>query len=305
MIKRDKYLKALIRKQWNNRVKVITGIRRSGKSTLLFDLYKGYLIESGVDEENIITLALDDDVNEKYRNPNELSRYVRERVTDKTQKYYVFIDEIQYAISAEELRQKDKPIRLYGVLNGFLHLKNVDVYVTGSNSKMLSKDISTEFRGRNDEVQVYPLSFREFFEASGMDKRDAYDLYSMYGGMPYLLALGEDEDKFDYLESLFEEIYFKDIEERYTIELPRELASDLCSSIGSLTNSSKIAKTLKSVKGINVDPETISVYLSYLKDSFLFEETVRYDIKGKKYFSYPSKFYCTDVGLRNVRLKIQ
>ena len=191
MIKRDKYLKALIRKQWNNRVKVITGIRRSGKSTLLFDLYKGYLIESGVDEENIITLALDDDVNEKYRNPNELSRYVRERVTDKTQKYYVFIDEIQYAISAEELRQKDKPIRLYGVLNGFLHLKNVDVYVTGSNSKMLSKDISTEFRGRNDEVQVYPLSFREFFEASGMDKRDAYDLYSMYGGMPYLLALGD------------------------------------------------------------------------------------------------------------------
>ena len=308
MIKRDKYLKTLIRKQWNNRVKVITGIRRSGKSTLLFELYKGYLIESGVDEENIITLALDDDVNEKYRNPDELSKYVRERVTDNTQKYYVFIDEIQYAISAEELRQKDKPIRLYGVLNGFLHLKNVDVYVTGSNSKMLSKDISTEFRGRNDEVQVYPLSFREFFEASGMDKRDAYDLYSMYGGMPYLLTLGEDEDKFDYLESLFEEIYFKDIEERYTIELPgvlRELASDLCSSVGSLTNSSKIAKTLKSVKGINVDPETISVYLSYLKDSFLFEETVRYDIKGKKYFSYPSKFYCTDVGLRNVRLGLR
>lgn len=303
-----KYLDALIRRQWNHRIKVITGIRRCGKSTLLFELFRGYLLSSGVSENNIISLALDDDLNEKYRDPHCLSAYVRELASDPAQKYYVLIDEIQFAISKEELRQKDQPVRLYSVLNGFLRLKNIDVYVTGSNSKMLSKDISTEFRGRGDEVKVYPLSFREFYEACGQDKMDAYNEYSMYGGMPYLFTLDRDEDKYQYLSNLFEEIYFKDIEERYSIALPgvlRELTSDLCSSIGSLTNANKISRTLQSVKHMKVDSETISLYLNYLTESFLFSEAVRYDIKGKKYFDYPSKYYCTDIGLRNVRLGLR
>ncbi|MCR5025495.1 MAG: ATP-binding protein [Lachnospiraceae bacterium] len=308
MIERKKYLDALIKRKWNGRIKVIAGIRRSGKSTLLFELFKDHLFEEGVKEKNIIPVALDDDTNEKYRDPAELSSYVRERVSDKKQKYYVLIDEIQYAITKEELAQKEAPVKLYSVLNGFLHLKNVDVYVTGSNSKMLSKDISTEFRGRGDVVKVYPLSFAEYYAASDMDKTEAYNEYSMYGGMPYLFHLDSDEDKYNYLSDLFEEIYFNDIEERYTIKLPgvlRELTSDLCSSIGSLTNASKIARTLQSTKKLKVDAETISTYLSYLTDSFLFSESVRYDIKGKKYFEYPSKYYCTDVGLRNVRLGLR
>ena len=308
VIERKKYLEALIRRQWNHRIKVITGIRRCGKSTLLFELFREYLLSSGVSENNIISLALDDDLNEKYRDPHCLSAYVRELASDPAQKYYVLIDEIQFAISKEELRQKDQPVRLYSVLNGFLRLKNIDVYVTGSNSKMLSKDISTEFRGRGDEVKVYPLSFREFYEACGQDKMDAYNEYSMYGGMPYLFTLDRDEDKYQYLSNLFEEIYFKDIEERYSIALPgvlRELTSDLCSSIGSLTNANKISRTLQSVKHMKVDSETISLYLNYLTESFLFSEAVRYDIKGKKYFDYPSKYYCTDIGLRNVRLGLR
>ena len=308
MIERKKYLEALIRRQWNHRIKVITGIRRCGKSTLLFELFREYLLTSGVSENNIILLALNDDLNEKYRDPHCLSAYVRELASDPAQKYYVLIDEIQFAISKEELRQKDQPVRLYSVLNGFLRLKNIDVYVTGSNSKMLSKDISTEFRGRGDEVKVYPLSFREFYEACGQDKMDAYNEYSMYGGMPYLFTLDRDEDKYQYLSNLFEEIYFKDIEERYSIALPgvlRELSSDLCSSIGSLTNANKISRTLQRVKHMKVDSETISLYLNYLTESFLFSEAVRYDIKGKKYFDYPSKYYCTDIGLRNVRLGLR
>ncbi len=308
MIERKKYLDALIKREWNGRIKVITGIRRCGKSTLLFELFRDHLLKDGVPEQNIIILALDDDIYVRYRDPGELSNYVRSRAVDQEQKYYVLIDEIQYAISREELLQKDAPVRLYSVLNGFLHLKNVDVYVTGSNSKMLSKDISTEFRGRGDVIKVYPLSFAEYYSAADMDKTDAYNEYSMYGGMPYLFRLDSDEDKFNYLSELFEEIYFKDIEERYTIKLPsvlRELTNDLCSSVGSLTNASKIARTLQSTRGIKVDAETISTYLSYLTDSFLFSEAVRYDIKGKKYFEYPSKYYCTDVGLRNVRLGLR
>lgn len=307
MIERKKYLDALIKRNWNGRIKVIAGIRRCGKSTLLFELFKEHLLQLGVPLQNIIMLALDDDENERYREPRELSAYVRERAADSEQKYYVLLDEIQYAISKSELNQKDAPVRLYSTLNGFLHKKNIDVYVTGSNSKMLSKDISTEFRGRGDIVKVYPLSFAEFFSAAGMDKTDAYNEYIMYGGMPYLLQL-DDEDKFNYLSELFEEIYFKDIEERYAIKLPgvlRELMTSLCSSVGSLTNSSKIARTLQSVKNIKVDAETISAYLSYLTDSFLFSQAVRYDIKGKKYFEYPSKYYCADVGLRNVRLGLR
>lgn len=239
MIARPTYVDKLISKQWNGRIKIITGIRRSGKSTLLFDIYKEYLLNSGVSETEIVTIALDDNANEEFREPSVISDYIREKCIDKNKKYYVFLDEIQFAISKEELRDKDKPIRLYSVLNGFLKLKNIDVYVTGSNSKLLSKDVLTEFRGRGDVIHVYPLSFSEYYAAAGMDKVDAYNEYVMYGGMPYLMQLNSDQDKYEYLESLFEEIYFKDIEERYNILLPevlRNLVSSLCSSVGSLTN---------------------------------------------------------------------
>ena len=214
MIERKRYLDALIKLKWNGRIKVIAGIRRCGKSTLLFEIFKEHLQREGVSEKNIILLALDDDANEKYRDPAQLSSYVRERVSDLSQKYYVLIDEIQYAITREELSQNDVPVKLYSVLNGFLHMKNIDVYVTGSNSKMLSKDISTEFRGRGDVVKVYPLSFAEFYTAADMDKSEAYNEYSMFGGMPYLFNLNTDEDKYNYISELFEEIYFKDIEEQ-------------------------------------------------------------------------------------------
>lgn len=308
LIKRDAYLNKLIKKQWNGRIKILTGIRRCGKSTILFELFYDYLLSQGIDKNDIVTLSLDDDINAKYRDPEELSGYVRSKCSDPMKKYYVLLDEIQYAISKEELQNPDKPVRLYSVLNGFLHMKNIDVYVTGSNSKLLSKDVATEFRGRGDTIHIYPLSFSEYYAVSGKDKNDAYDEYAMYGGMPYLLNLDSDEEKYDYLNDLFEEIYFKDIEERYTIRLPgvlRDLTSSLCSSIGSLTNASKIARAVNSMKNAKTDSETISQYLSYLTDSFLFSKADRYDVKGKKYFDYPSKYYCTDIGLRNVRLGLR
>lgn len=308
MISRASYIDKLISKQWNGRVKVITGIRRSGKSTILFDLFRDYLLDYGIQESEIVAMALDDDMNEAFRDPSRLSDYVRERCADKNKKYYLFLDEIQFAISREELREKDRPVKLYSVLNGFLNLKNIDVYVTGSNSKLLSRDVLTEFRGRGDVIHVYPLSFSEYYAAAGLDKTDAYNEYAMYGGMPYLLRLNSEQDKYEYLESLFEEIYFKDIEERYNVLLPgvlRNLTSSLCSSVGSLTNASKIAKTISTAKGRTVDSETISLYLEYLQDSFLFSKAERYDVKGKRYFDYPSKYYSTDVGLRNVRLGLR
>ena len=308
MINRRRYISKLAKRQWNGRIKIITGIRRCGKSTLLFELFREFLVNSGVKEENIISFKLDDDEYEEFRDPKKLSEYVRKVTADRGQKYYVFIDAIQYAVSADELRQKDKPVRLYSVLNGFLNLKNIDCYVTGSNSKMLSKDVSTEFRGRGDAVQVYPLSFSEFYEGTSLEKTDAYNEFMMFGGMPYLLQLDSDDDKFNYLFNLFEEIYFKDIEERYDVKLPsvlRELTSELCSSVGSLTNASKLSRSIQSLKNLKVDSETVSLYFSYLKDCFLFSEAERFDVKGKKYFEYPSKFYCTDIGLRNVRLGLR
>lgn len=308
MIARQTYIDKLISKKWNGRIKIITGIRRSGKSTLLLELYRDYLIKTGVSESEIIAIALDDDINEVFHNPSKISDFVREKCADKNKKYYLFLDEIQFAIAKEELHNKDKPIRLYSVLNGFLKLKNIDIYVTGSNSKLLSKDVLTEFRGRGDVIHIYPLSFSEYYAAANLDKTDAYNEYVTYGGMPYLLQLKTDQDKYEYLDSLFEEIYFKDIEERYNILLPevlRNLTSSLCSSVGSLTNASKIARTVSSVKGKNVDSETISLYLEYLQDSFLFSKADRYDVKGKKYFHYPSKYYSTDIGLRNIRLGLR
>lgn len=306
VIKRDSYLNRIIDKKENGLIKVITGIRRCGKSYLLFNLFYDYLTQSGVKEEQIITIALDDDTNIRYRDPDELSKYVRSRIVNKDM-YYILIDEVQYAISKEELKNPDD-IKLYNVLNGLLRLRNVDIYVTGSNSKMLTKDVLTAFRGRGDEVRVYPISFKEYYSFAGGDKPDAYEEYALYGGMPLALTKKTDSEKMSYLQGLFTEVYFKDIVERYEIELPdvlEELTDDLCSSIGSLTNASKITNTLQSVKSIKVSSTTISNYLNYLMESFLFSNAKRYDVKGKKYFEYPSKYYCTDIGLRNARLNFR
>lgn len=306
IIRRNSYLNRLIEKKENGLIKVITGIRRCGKSYLLFNLFYDYLVESGVSEEQIITIALDDDTFVRYRDPDELSKYIRAKIVNKEQ-YYILIDEVQYAITREELKNTEN-IRLYNVLNGLMRLRNVDIYVTGSNSKMLTKDVLTAFRGRGDELKVFPISFKEYYDFIGGDKSDIYEEYALYGGMPLVLFKKSDAEKMSYLRGLFTEVYFKDIVERYDIALPdvlEELTDDLCSSIGSLTNASKIANTLQSVKGIKVSSTTISSYLNYLIESFLFSNAKRYDVKGKKYFEYPSKYYCTDIGLRNARLNFR
>lgn len=307
LIQRNRYLQKLIDRKENGLVKVITGIRRCGKSYLLFKLFYNYLIESGVREDHIITVALDDDENVRYRDPAELSKYIRSRLTDKNGMYYILLDEVQYAISREEMKNQET-VRLYDVLNGLLRLDNTDIYVTGSNSKMLSKDVMTAFRGRGDTVEVYPLSFKEYYDYVGGDKSDAYEDYALYGGMPLVLFKKTDDEKYRYLSSLFEEVYFRDITERYRIAYPdvlSELTDDLCSSVGSLTNVSKITNTIRTVKGLKVDENTVTSYLTYLSESFLFRCAKRYDVKGKRYFSYPSKYYCTDIGLRNIRLNFR
>ncbi len=306
IIKRNAYLEKLIDKKENGLIKVITGIRRCGKSFLLFNLFYDYLVENGVKEEQIITIALDDDIYLEYRDPHKLSEYIRSKIVNKDM-YYIFIDEVQYAITKQELKNPDD-IKLYNVLNGLMRLRNVDIYVTGSNSKMLTKDVLTAFRGRGDELRVYPISFKEYYDFIGGDKSDAYENYALYGGIPLVISKNSDSEKLNYLRSLFSEVYFKDIVERYDIELPEvleEFTDNLCSSVGSLTNASKISKTLQSVKNIKVSSTTISTYLNYLIESFLFSSAKRYDVKGKKYFEYPSKYYCTDIGLRNARLNFR
>ena len=306
-IRRESYLNELINRKENGLIKVITGIRRCGKSYLLFDMYYDYLLSQGVSEQNVVKISLEDDENEELRDSKKLAGYIRDRLKNNGDMHYVFIDEVQYAIKKEDLKS-DKPLPLYGVLNGLMKEPNVDVYVTGSNSKLLSKDVMTEFRGRGDEVRIYPLTFKEYYDYVGGDKADAFEDYALYGGLPLVLSKKTQRDKAKYLSDLFKEVYFKDIEERYNIAMPEVmevLTDDLCSSIGSLTNSLKIANTLKSVRNIDVNSQTISAYLNYLEESFLFNEAKRFDVKGKKYFSYPSKFYCTDMGLRNARLNFR
>lgn len=306
VIKRDKYLQKIISKKDNGLIKVITGIRRCGKSFLLFTLYYNYLVKSGVDKDHIIVITLDDDENKEFRDPIKLSKYIREKIFD-SKMYYILIDEVQYAITNNELRNTDE-IMLYNVLNGLMRLHNVDVYVTGSNSKMLTKDVLTAFRGRGDEVNIYPLTFKEYYDYVGGERFSTFEEYALYGGMPLILSKNNDEEKANYLKNLFTEVYFKDIVERYNIEFPdvlSELTDDLCSFIGSLTNANKIANTLKSLKKIKVSSLTIANYLEYLSESFLFNNAKRYDVKGKKYFEYPSKYYCADIGLRNARLNFR
>lgn len=303
MIKRDRYLQKIIRKKENGLIKVITGLRRSGKSFLLFNLFYDYLLENNIDKDHIIAIALDDDQYLEYRDPDKLSSYIRKKIIDDKM-HYILIDEIQYAISKKELKNRDE-VRLYNVLNGLMRLRNVDIYVTGSNSKMLTKDVLTAFRGRSDEVRVYPLSFKEYFDYVDGDRTLAYEEYALYGGMPLVLSKSTDEEKYNYLNTLFTEVYFRDIMERYDITLPDildELTDDLCSSIGSLTNASKIANTMQSTKQIKISSVTIANYLEHLTESFLFNNAKRYDVKRKKYFIYPSKYYCADIGLRNARL---
>lgn len=307
-IKRDRYLKRLISKKNNGLIKVITGIRRSGKSYLLFNLYHDYLISDGVPEGNIIAVSLDDDEFIEYFDPHRLSLYIKDRTADKSQNYYVFIDEAQYAISKEEMKNPDIPIRLYGVLNGLLRQKNVDVYITGSNSKFLSSDIMTEFRGRGDEIRVNPLSFSEYYPAAGKDKAEAWNDYLYYGGLPHILAEPDGESKSNYLDRLNEEIYLRDICEHYGIRDEsgiESLMKVLASSVGSLSNAQRISDTFKSSGDKGISMLTISNYLRYLQESFIIQKAERYDIKGRKFISTPSKYYYTDLGLRNALLNFR
>lgn len=306
LIQRNAYLNRIIERKENDSVKIITGIRRSGKSYLLFYLYHDYLIEQGVPEEQIIQIALDDIEFEKYRDPEELNIYIRSKIVNKDM-YYIFIDEVQYAISKEELENPEN-VKLYNVLNGIMRLRNTDIYVTGSNSKLLSQDVMTAFRGRGDQIHISPLSFKEYYDYVGGDKYEAYEEYALYGGMPELLKRKSEAAKTKYLQDLFTTVYFKDIIERYGIQrddVLRELTDNLCSSVGSLTNAKKISDTLRSVKNVDVSQDTVKKYIDCLIESFLFSEAKRYDVKGKKYFQYPNKYYCVDVGLRNARLNFR
>ena len=308
VIRRNRYLERLISKQNNGMIKVITGIRRSGKSYLLFNLFYDHLLASGTPEDNIICIALDDVENEAYRDPYRLYSYIKERVQDNREQYYVLIDEAQYAISKEEMKNPDEPIRLYGVLNSLLRKSNVDVYITGSNSKFLSSDVMTEFRGRGDEIHISPLSFSEFYPASGQEKSDAWRDYLYYGGLPHILAESGGEAKSRYLEKLNKEIYLRDMCERYGIrdeESMLILMKVIASAIGSLSNPQKISDTFRSSGNKVITMPTISNYLKYLQDSFVVEKAERYDIKGRKHISTPSKYYYSDLGLRNALLNFR
>lgn len=305
-IKRDTYLNELIQYMWDGQIKVITGIRRCGKSFLLRRLFKKHLLESGVAEEQIIEIELDLARDIKYRNPLELAGYVRGRVEGKDERFYLFIDEIQMSDEVNNPYNPDgKKITFYDALNDLRELENIDIYVTGSNSKMLSSDILTESRGRSDEIRVHPLSFAEFYSAVGGDKEDAFDEYAFYGGMPFVLSRPNDTAKMKYLESLFNEVYIKDIVERMGIKhenVLKQVLDLICSSIGSLTNPKKISDTIRSTTNTTVSQNTISSYIGHLEDAFLISESKRFDVKGKAYFDYPYKFYCEDIGLRNARI---
>lgn len=294
-IRRDIYLNKLISKKHNGLIKVVTGMRRCGKSYLLFNLFKEYLVNEGVNENHIIEIAFDSFENRKYRDPEVLFPYLMEKIADN-EMYYVLLDEVQMLDDFES------------VLNSLGRKKNVDVYVTGSNAKFLSKDIITEFRGRGDEVHMYPLTYSEFMSVYDGDKQEGWRDYVLFGGIPLVLGFETADQKSDFLKSLFEETYISDITGRNNIrnkaEL-EELLNILSSAIGSLTNPSKLSATFKSVKNKTISKDTIIKYIDYLKDSFLIDSAIRYDIKGKKYINTPSKYYFTDLGLRNARLNFR
>lgn len=308
MLPRKQYVNELMRLKENGRVKIITGLRRSGKSVLLFDLFRQRLLDEGVVQEQIIGIQLDDLRNMKYRDPLHLDEYIRSRITDAKKVFYVFIDEIQLVSEVKNpyVDNQEAKISFVDVVLGLLKIKNVDVYVTGSNSKMLSSDVLTQFRDRGDEVRVFPLSFAEFYDAYEGDKREAWQEYYTYGGMPMILEMDTHERKSKYLRDLFERTYIKDIMERNKIKNDEEvlaiLLDILALGIGSLTNPGKLSNTFKSERNISLAPDTIDRYLHYFEDSYLLQKAKRYDVKGKKYIKTPSKYYYTDLGLRNARL---
>ena len=306
MVKRDSYMNRLIHSMWNGEIKVITGIRRCGKSVLLFDLFFEYLLSQNVPEEHILKIELDQRRYYKFRNPITLCEYVESTVRDrKNEKFYLFIDEVQLTTKVVDKENGGIEVNIYDMLNELKAYKNLDVYVTGSNSKGLSKDIATEFRGRATQIHVFPLSFAEFYSAVGGDERKALDTYMLYGGMPRLLALEDEKDKKDYLISLYSELYVKDIVERNGIEredVLNDILDFLASQLSSLTNPTNIANAIASMKNEKINPAMVSNYVQYVIDSFLISMAKRYDVKGKTYFKYPNKYYYTDIGLRNARL---
>lgn len=291
-IKRDKYLNDLINRMHNGMIKVVTGIRRCGKSYLLFNIFKNYLLEQGVPVSHIITIELDQRKNKKYRDPDTILDYIESLIEDDEQ-YYIMLDEVQMLQEFEE------------VLNSLLHIRNADIYVTGSNSKFLSKDVITEFRGRGDEIHIYPLTFKEFMEAYDGDMYRGWAEYVVYGGLPLTVTMKTEEQKINYLTNLFKETYLKDIIERHHIEKTQELedlVNILASAIGSLTNPPKIEATFKSAIQSTISLNTIRQYIEYLEDAFIINKATRYNVKGRKYIGTPLKYYFEDVGLRNARL---
>ena len=289
---RQTYLQKLINGKGNHLVKVITGIRRCGKSYLLFTLFTRYLAENGIPQDHIIKIALDDIENKPLRNATALYRHIKSLITDKEQ-YYILLDEIQYVDGFEE------------VLNSLLHIDNADTYVTGSNSKFLSSDIITEFRGRGDEIRIHPLSFKEYYEGLGGDKHARLDEYMRFGGLPIVALMNDDEKKISYLKNVFDKIYLSDLKQRHKIKNETEfdeLLDVLASGIGTLTNAQKLSNTFRTVNHTPINPNTIKRYLDYYTDSFLVSRARRYDVKGRKYISTPAKYYFADIGLRNARL---
>lgn len=309
-IKRDSYLRKIISSMWDGQVKVITGIRRCGKSYLLNPIFYNYLLSEGVKQENILSIELDKAKDIEFRNPLFLASYIRNLMEGKTERFYLFIDEIQMSDEIKNpYNPEGKKITFYDALNDINAIPNLDIYVTGSNSKMLSSDILTEFRGRSDEIRIHPLSFNEFYSVIGGDKTEAFEDYAFYGGMPFVLSRENDSAKMDYLKALFSTVYIRDIVDRKKIKREDILSATidlLSSSIGSLTNPNNIAKSLNSrqkLKGEDVvSVNTVKSYIDNLLDAYLFEECRRYDVKGKNYFNYPNKYYCVDTGLRNARI---
>lgn len=315
MINRESYLQQLITKQGNGLVKTITGPRRAGKSYLLFIIFKQYLKSTGITDEQIIEVALDQNSQMVLRNPNELEKYINSRIHDKSNKYFVFIDEIQMSVKVKNplmdeavIAEEDRDLAyttFYDVLNGLLSNPNIDIFVTGSNSRMLSKDIATNFRGRSCEIRVFPLSFSEFLSYSQLDKYDAWNQYLTYGGMPLVVLDDNRKSKSDYLSDLMKNVYQKDIVGRYNLKndyVLENLVKILFSSIGSLTNPHKLVNTLSNVLNVKTTDETIKSLLDYLEDAFIFKKAERFDVKGKSYLSSPFKYYAIDVGLRNAFL---
>ena len=310
-IERNYYLNKLIEKRNDGRVKVVTGIRRCGKSVLLFDIFGDYLKAEGIGDDQLIILKLDVAKNARYRNPMELDKYLREQIKDSTKQYYVLLDEIQEVIAIPNpwLNDENAKIGFVDILLGLLDIKNVDIYVTGSNSKMLSTDVMTEFKDRGDEIHVNPLMYKEFYSAYQGDKSHAWQEFVTYGGLPRVMSLKSDKDKSQYLQDLIKKTYLTDVIERNHIQkdisILDELLKIVASSIGSLTSPKKLENTFTSVKQAKIDDSTISIYLGYFAEAYLLRKVEQYDIKGKKYINTPQKYYFTDVGLRNAQLNFR